>query len=70
MNDAAHKQMVQEAVKAKFRGHKVLLCKRQPQYPVQAEREFQRVTNAYMDPLNRLLKKYLPKIVRAARRRG
>lgn len=66
MNDAAHKQMVQEAVKAKFRGHQVLLCKRQPQYPVQAEREFQRVTNAYMDPLNRLLKKYLPKIVRAA----
>lgn len=66
MNDYAHQQMVRAAVKKKFGSHKVLLSKHSARYPEQAEREFQRVTNAYMKLLNEKLKKYLPKIKRAA----
>ena len=66
MNDIAHQRMVQEAVKKKFGSHKVLLSKRPSHYPEQAEREFQRVTNAYMQLLNKRLKEYLPQIRRAA----
>ena len=67
MNDIAHQRMVQEAVKKKFGSHKVLLSKRPSRYPEQAEREFQRVTNAYMQLLNKRLKEYLPQISRAAK---
>lgn len=67
MNDLAHKQMVQAALKPRFRGHKRLLCKANIQYPQQAEREYQRVTNAYMRLLNELLKEHLPEIRDAAR---
>lgn len=61
MNDRAHQRMTQEAVKKKFGSHKVLLMKR-AQYPEQAEREYKRVTNAYMRLLNKRLKEYLPKM--------
>ena len=67
MNDIAHKQMVQTALKKRFGSHKRLLCKANIQYPQQAEREYQRVTNAYMRLLNELLKEYLPEIRDAAR---
>ena len=67
VNDIAHKQMVQEALKARFGSHKRLLCKANIQYPVQAEREFQRVTNGYMRILNETLKNHLPEIRDAAR---
>lgn len=67
MNDIAHKQMVQVALKKRFGSHKRLLCKTNIQYPQQAEREYQRVTNGYMRLLNELLKKYLPKLRDAAR---
>lgn len=67
MNDIAHKQMVQEALKARFRGNKRLLCKINIQYPQQAEREFQRVSNGYMRLLNEILKDHLPEIRDAAR---
>ncbi len=66
MNNYTHQQMVRAAAKKKFGSHKVLLAKHSAQYPEQAEREFKRVTNAYMRLLNELLKKYLPKIKRAA----
>jgi SPP1 gp7 family putative phage head morphogenesis protein len=67
VNDAVHKQMVQDALAKKFGSHERLLCKYEAQYPQQAEREFQRVTNAYIRLLNELLKKYLPEIRDAAR---
>ena len=67
VNDFAHQRMVQEAVKKKFGSHKVLLSKRPSHYPEQTEREFQRVTNAYMQLLNKRLKEYLPQISRAAK---
>lgn len=67
MNDIAHQQMVQELLSKRFGSHQRLLCKYESQYPIQAEREFQRVTNAYIRLLNELLKKYLPEIRDAAR---
>jgi len=67
VNDVVHKQMVQDALAKKFGSHERLLCKYEAQYPQQAEREFQRVTNAYIRLLNELLKKYLPEIRDAAR---
>lgn len=66
MNDIAHQRMVQEALKKKFGSHEVLLNKRPPRYPEQAEREFKRITNSYMRLLNKLLKEYLPEIKNAA----
>ena len=65
MNDIAHKQMLQDIVKARFRGLKRLLCKAHTQYPIQAEREYQRVTNAYMRLLSQTFKAHLPEIKRA-----
>lgn len=67
MNDIAHQQMVQELLSKRFGSHQRLLCKYTPQYPIQGEREFQRVTNAYIRLLNELLKEYLPEIRDAAR---
>lgn len=66
MNDYVHQRMVQEALRKKFGGHKVLLNKYHQRYPEQAEREFKRVTNGYMRLLNELLKEYLPEIKAAA----
>lgn len=67
MNDIAHKLMVQDMLSAKFGSHQRLLCKTSTQFPAQAEREYQRATNAYIRCLNELLKKYLPEIRDAAR---
>lgn len=66
VNNIAHQRMVQEALKKKFGSHAVLIGKRVPDYPEQAEREFKRVTNSYMRLLNKLLKEYLPEIRDAA----
>lgn len=68
MNNIAHQRMVQEALKKKFGSHSVLISKRTPNYPEQAEREFKRVTNSYMRLLNKLLKENLPTIRDAATR--
>lgn len=67
MNDIVHKQTVQKMLSKKFGSHQKLICKYPIKYPVQAEREFQRVTNAYIRLLNELLKKHLPEIRDAAR---
>lgn len=67
MNDIAHQQMVQELVSKRFGSHQRLICKTSNIYPTQAEREFQRLTNAYIRILNKTLKEYLPEIRDAAR---
>jgi len=67
MNDIAHKQATREAVSAKFRSHKRLICKTEPLYPQGAEREYQRLTDAYMRLLNQTLKAHLPEIKAVAR---
>ena len=68
MNDIAQQAATKEAVKAKFRGNTHLKAKGIPLYPHSAEREYQRITNAYMKILNDLLKEYLPQIRDAAKR--
>lgn len=55
--------MVQEAVKAKFGGSATISAKTTPRYPQSAEREFQRVSRAYMKLLNDTLKKHMPEIM-------
>ena len=66
MNDIAYKQAIQAIVKAKFKGHKKRICKTKPIYPQGVEREFQRLTDAYMKVLNDVVKEYLPEIKSAA----
>ena len=67
MNDTIHGHMVQDLLRHRFGSHDNLICKYSSKYPVQAEREFQRLTNAYIRILNELLKEYLPEIRDAAR---
>lgn len=67
MNDMSYKQMVQAMLAQKFGSHKRLYCKYAVKYPAQAEREYQRVTNAYIRILNKLLAEHLPEIKDAAR---
>ena len=67
MNDTVHGHMVQDLLRHRFGSHDNLICKYSQKYPVQAEREFQRVTNAYIRILNELMKEYLPEIRDAAR---
>ena len=66
MNDTVHGHMVQDLLRHRFGSHDNLICKYSSKYPVQAEREFQRLTNAYIRILNELLKEYLPEIRDAA----
>ena len=66
MNSPAHRQAVQEAARAAFRGHKRRICKTKPIYPQSVEREFQRLTDAYMKLLKAELQKHLPEIRAAA----
>ena len=68
MNNLIHQQATREAVKSRFGSHKRLRCKATLQYPVSVEREYQRLTNAYMKLLNDTLKKHLPEIRAAASR--
>lgn len=67
MNNTVHGHMVQDLLHHRFANREYLICKYTPKYPAQAEREFQRVTNAYIRILNELLKEYLPEIRDAAR---
>lgn len=68
MNNIQHRQMVKEAVQAKFRGNTTLRGKTTPMYPDSAEREFRRVTNGYMKLLNQTLKEHLPAMMAAYKR--
>ncbi len=49
MNDTVHGHMVQDLLRHRFGSHDNLICKYSSKYPVQAEREFQRLTNAHHD---------------------
>ncbi len=66
MNDIARQQAVQEAAKSKFRGKRTLKSKVTPHYKENLEREYKRITNAYMYLLRDTLIKYLPAIKTAA----
>lgn len=66
MNETIRQQTLQNAVQANFRGHQKLNSKAKPIYPQGIEREFQRVTNAYMRLVNQVMKKHLPEIRKAA----
>lgn len=68
MNNQIHKEMVQEAVKPKFKGKKAIRCKTIPRYPDTAEREMKRAANAYIKILNEELKKRLPSLIAAYKR--
>lgn len=68
MNEAIRQQILQDAVQKKFKGRQKLPSKVKPIYPEGVEREFQRVTNAYMRLLNKVMKQHLPEIREAAAR--
>ena len=65
MNDKKHQRMVQDAVKAKFKGRKEVKSRSIPHYPEGAEREFKRVTNGYIRLLRQSLRDRLPAILDA-----
>ena len=65
MNKNILAQAVQKAAKPKFRGRKYLKSKVAAHYPENMEREYARITNAYMTLLNKTLAEYLPKIRKA-----
>lgn len=66
MNETIRQQTLQKAIQANFRGHQKLNSKAKPIYPQGIEREFQRVTNAYIRLVNQVMKKHLPEIRKAA----
>lgn len=66
MNNSIHQAAIQKAAKARFNGHQKLQSKAKPIYPQGIEREFQRVTNGYILLVNRVMKKHLPEIRKAA----
>ena len=58
-------QAVQAAARPKFRGNKNLKSKVVTHYPAHLEREYMRITDAYMVLLNKTLAEYLPTIRKA-----
>lgn len=67
MNYETHKEMTRNATKSKFRGKKEIVSKVTPLYPESLEREYQRVTDAYMKVLNDTLKEHLPELMAIAK---
>ena len=61
-------RMLIEKVGNKFYGHDTLNSKYEPQIPASAEREYVRVTNAYMGILKKELEKQLPELKKAYKR--
>lgn len=72
LNNLQNQLATKEAVKRKFKGNKTVRCRRIPKYPSSAEREFSRMTDAYMKMLHESLKKHLPEMMSAYKkqRRG
>lgn len=64
MNNLQHQSMVKNAVKRQFHGRKSIGSKSAPCYPYSAERDYQRVVNAYVKLLNSELKKSLPVLMK------
>lgn len=66
MNDEFRKQALQQQVKSKFKGKQTLPSRVKPIYPEGAEREFRRVSWAYLRLVNEVMKKHMPAIRKAA----
>lgn len=67
MDDQLRREAVREHVKKKFQGKESLVSKTRLHYPDSAEREYKRVTNAYMRLLSKIIKEDLiPEIRKAA----
>ena len=62
MDDYRRHQLTAEKVRKKFGSHDVLYSKYDPKIPASAEREYIRLTNAYVKILKEELEKELPKL--------
>lgn len=62
MNIQAMQEATREAVKKKFRGKRYLASRSLVKYPQHLERDYARITNAYMGLLNNTLAEYIPEI--------
>lgn len=68
MDNELRKEAIRAQARKKFKGKKKLVSKVRPHYPDTAEREYQRVTNAYMLILSHVIKdRLVPEIRKAAR---
>ena len=68
MDNELRKEAIREQAKKKFKGKQKLVSRVHPHYPERAEREYQRITNAYMLILSRIIKDQLvPEIRKAAK---
>ena len=67
MNQLNYQQMVQQAVKPKFRGKKQIVSRAITRFPDSAEREYVRINKSYERILNRTLKENLPAIYKSYR---
>ena len=64
MDSNVRREAVREYTRKKFKGQKKLVCKTRIRYPEAAEREYQRVTNAYMALLSKAIKEQLVPAIR------
>ena len=67
MNQLNYQQMVQQAVKPKFRGKKQIVSRAITRFPDSAEREYVRINRSYQRLLSRTLKENLPAIYKSYR---
>lgn len=64
MDSNVRREAVREYARKKFKGEKKMVCKTRIRYPDVAEREYQRVTNAYMMLLSKAIKEQLVPAIR------
>lgn len=62
MNVQAMQEATRDAVKKKFHGKRYLVSRSPMKYPQHLERDYTRITNAYMGLLNDTLREYTPEI--------
>ena len=62
MNDIARRQIVRSATEDKFRDKSAIESKQKPLYPMTVEREYRRVTDAYMREYKKCLMESLPEL--------
>ena len=62
MNVQAMQEATRDAVKTKFHGKRYLVSRSPMKYPQHLERDYTRITNAYMGLLNDTLREYIPEI--------
>lgn len=60
------REIIQKAVKGKFKGHQTLNAKVPLKYPAALERQYKGITDAYMKIVNQVVSEHLPKIKEAA----